>query len=141
MGSKVAEAIEKKEVGEDVQLSPHFKKSEFNQKHRPLLLTSFEVAPELTVRLEKLRKLAGNKPIKVTSGYRDTAYNIAVGGSKNSQHSQGNVTRAADIQIEGVAPTEVNRLANTLDFGYVEPPEKTPYHTHVDVGPKRGGKK
>lgn len=43
--------------------------------------------------LDPLREAYG-KPIKVNSGYRCEALNVAVGGSKTSQHKQG---LAADI--------------------------------------------
>lgn len=43
--------------------------------------------------LDPLRKLYG-KPIRVNSGYRSKELNIAVGGTKNSQHQYG---LAADI--------------------------------------------
>ena len=56
-----------------------------------------------------------SKPVKVTSGYRSKALNIAVGGSQTSQHSHG---EAADIQIEGIS---VDKLFEDLKSGKVVP--------------------
>lgn len=48
--------------------------------------------------LEPLRKHLG-KPIRVTSGFRSTAHNARIGGSKNSLHTTG---MAADIVVGGI---------------------------------------
>ena len=40
-----------------------------------------------------------NAPVKVTSGYRSPDVNVAVGGSRNSDHTRG---MAADIEIPGL---------------------------------------
>lgn len=40
-------------------------------------------------RMEGVRKLLGDKPISVLSGYRSPAVNRAVGGSKSSAHMTG----------------------------------------------------
>lgn len=41
-----------------------------------------------------------DRPVSVTSGYRSPELNRAIGGSRTSQHSQG---EAADIVVPGVA--------------------------------------
>ena len=64
--------------------------------------------------LQPIRDFYG-KPVKVTSGYRSKALNIAVGGSQTSQHSHG---EAADIQIEGIS---VDKLFEDLKSGKVVP--------------------
>lgn len=43
----------------------------------------------LAVGLEQVRKLLGNHPLHIESGYRCHALNAAVGGSSNSAHMQG----------------------------------------------------
>ena len=48
-----------------------------------------------TTILDPVRKVFG-KPIKVSSGFRSTLLNTAVGGINNSQHLQG---LAADLQV------------------------------------------
>ena len=39
--------------------------------------------------MEKVRNILGNKPIIVTSGYRNTTVNAGIGGSKTSAHMKG----------------------------------------------------
>lgn len=39
--------------------------------------------------MEEVRRLLGNKPIKVNSWFRSAAVNAAVGGVSNSQHRKG----------------------------------------------------
>ena len=53
--------------------------------------------------LERIRKLIGDKPIKVLSGYRSERVNQAVGGSRNSQHCRG---QAADIVCPAFGTTQ-----------------------------------
>jgi len=55
--------------------------------------------------LEPLR-VALDRPVVVTSGYRSREVNALVGGAKNSHHLSG---RAADIQVPGMTPIEVCR--------------------------------
>lgn len=53
--------------------------------------------------LQPLRTQLG-RPVRVTSGYRSTAVNRAVGGAAGSQHLFG---EAADIQVAGMTPFDV----------------------------------
>lgn len=59
---------------------------------------------KLAHELDKVRVVFGNCPITITSWYRPTAVNRAVGGVSNSQHLLG---WAADIQIQGYQPHQV----------------------------------
>lgn len=62
--------------------------------------------------LEPLRKHF-NKPIIITSGYRNNLVNAAAKGAKNSDHLYG---LAADIKIAGVEPIIVCREIMRLDL-------------------------
>ncbi len=53
--------------------------------------------------LEPLR-MSLNKPVIVTSGYRCPRLNAKIGGSKTSQHMQG---EAADIYVPGMSAEEL----------------------------------
>ena len=53
--------------------------------------------------LEPLRADLG-QPVWITSGYRSQAVNDAIGGSKTSQHMQG---EAADIAVDGVMAHDI----------------------------------
>lgn len=59
--------------------------------------------PTLRV-LEWLRKEVGSRPVHVVSGYRDPAYNWAVGGKTYSLHVAFN---AVDFYVAGVEPREL----------------------------------
>lgn len=61
--------------------------------------------------LEIVRETLGGRAITILSGYRSPAHNKAVGGASASQHMAG---RAADIQVNGIAPSDVHRCALQL---------------------------
>ena len=60
--------------------------------------------------LEAFRAIAG-KPVIVTSGYRCPEHNKAVGGAKNSQHTQG---LAADIKVTGLTAAQLEAIARQV---------------------------
>lgn len=52
--------------------------------------------------------------VKINSGYRSPEVNVAVGGSKTSDHCKG---QAADIEIPGIANAEIaNYIKENLKF-------------------------
>lgn len=79
-------------------LTPHFSLEELTQTGTGLQNDPpVEVAGNmlrLANLLEEVRKLLGDYPILVNSGYRSERVNRAVGGARNSAHTEG---RAADI--------------------------------------------
>jgi hypothetical protein len=83
-------------MNEDVQLSPHFKLSEFaNTSHKKYQQENWDYAMAIKTRLETLadfmeevRKVCGC-PLLITSGVRCPKLNAAVGGAKTSQHQTG----------------------------------------------------
>lgn len=92
----------------DIQLSTHFKLSEFLRSETASArgidnTPSIEVVSNLQQLcihvLEPLRAYF-NTPIVVSSGYRSPALNKAVGGSTTSQHMTG---EAADLRIPSEA--------------------------------------
>jgi len=64
-------------------------------------------------KLEALRKKAGNRLVYVNSGFRSINYNNLVKGSSNSMHMYG---VAADIQVSGKTPYEIQQIAKTCGF-------------------------
>jgi uncharacterized protein YcbK (DUF882 family) len=56
--------------------------------------------------METVRARLGNKPIKVTSWWRDRASNKANGGAPRSQHLLG---KAVDFTVAGMSPAQVQR--------------------------------
>jgi len=81
---------------------------------------------DLLDKLQRLRELA-DKPVIITSGYRNPAYNLKVGGSPTSRHLRG---EAADIQVAGMSPDQVAELAEQVGFKGIGVYDT---FTHVDV--------
>lgn len=54
--------------------------------------------------MDEVRKYLGDKPISVTSWYRPSAVNRAVGGASQSQHLNGG---AVDFNVAGMTPAQV----------------------------------
>jgi uncharacterized protein YcbK (DUF882 family) len=65
---------------------------------------------ELVSVLQEIRNHFG-KAVTITSAYRTPKHNKSVGGTTYSQHLYG---RAADIKVQGIAPSEVAKYAETL---------------------------
>lgn len=105
-----------------MQLSKNFTAAEFEYSETAQKLGLTNVLPPAAAInaarlcenvLQKVRDFYG-KPVKITSGYRGSALNKAVGGKKTSQHNTG---EAADIQVEGVPEIQVFRyIVKNLTF-------------------------
>ncbi len=128
MNGAVVHAYSKAKDGA-VQLTANFKVREFAcQDGSDTLFVSTELAHVL----QQIRAHFG-RPVTINSAYRTEQHNKKVGGSPFSQHKYGT---AADIVVQGVAPKEVARYAETLLGGkggiglYV-------WGVHVDVRAKR----
>ena len=88
----------------DLQLSPHFRLSEFASRDGA---DKVLVDDDLVTLLEHIREATGGAVV-INSGYRSPAHNAAVGGVSSSQHLYG---RAADIVVEGASPLLVGQIA------------------------------
>lgn len=74
------------------------------------------------------------KPVQIVSGCRSRALNRAVGGRKNSYHLR---CMAADIQVKGVSPSSLVRLANKMPAIGGVGTYCGRSMVHIDVGPER----
>lgn len=78
-----------------MQLSPHFSLAELTVTNTGLPNVPSGVRLErlylLADRMEKVRSILGDNPIKITSGYRSPAVNKKVGGVSNSDHMSAHV--------------------------------------------------
>lgn len=93
-------------------LSPHFRLSEFASKDgADFTPTAIENLKKQAALLEIIRSAAGDKPIRVTSGYRSPGHNHAVGGATHSQHPLGTAT---DFNIDGMTPGQTTDLVTGL---------------------------
>lgn len=84
-------------------------------------------------RMEKVRALLGDKPIRVLSGYRSEAVNNAVGGSRTSAHRTGH---AVDFTCPdfGTPAQVAAHLAKHLT-GYDQLIEEFGGWVHIGFGP------
>lgn len=87
--------------------------------------------------MERVRKLLGDKPIRVSSGYRCPALNAAVGGSESSAHMQG---LAADFTCPGFGTVFQVAMAiadSNIEFDQVIHEYGTWVHFGLRLGPGR----
>ncbi len=108
-----------------MRLSEHFELHEFTDSNTADIRQIPNV-PDATA-IEHLRILSEKvlepvrahfkRPVRISSGFRCPALNVAVGGSRTSQHVEG---RAADIEVEDVSCVIVfDYIARNLDFDQV----------------------
>ena len=72
--------------------------------------STVKIDSKLAGYLQQIRDHFG-KPVYINSGYRCAKHNKAVGGASSSYHTKG---MAADIVVEGVAPAEVAKYAESI---------------------------
>lgn len=114
----------------NVSLSANFKASEFSCKGSGCCSTVM-IDEQLVVYLQKIRDHFG-KSITITSGYRCPTHNSRVGGATGSRHSKG---QAADIVVQGVAPREVAKYAESIGIKGIGLYEtaKDGHFVHIDT--------
>lgn len=81
-------------------ITPNFSWDELNPHKLPLSAAVKKQLDLLANRLQVLRDLTG-KPIRITSGYRDSLGNANAGGSADSRHLYG---QAVDIDKQDIPP-------------------------------------
>ena len=118
------------------RLAPSFTDREFRCRDGS---DTIMVDQALPVLLQAIREHFA-RAVVITSGYRTTAHNAAVGGAKSSQHLLG---RAADIQVAGVSVEDVASYAESLmpDWGgvgrYPVKAGRAKGWVHVDTRPNK----
>ena len=125
-------AIKTYQENNRVQLSKNFNSYEFRCGiGRPCSCTTILIDDKLVEYLQQIRDHFG-KPVNITSAYRCPSYNQSVGGATGSYHSQG---RAADFTVDGIAPREVAKYAESIGvkgIGLYES-SKDGYFVHIDT--------
>ena len=117
------------------QLSEHFSLEELTvTSHREFdntpnadQINNLERLSEL---LEQVKKIVGNKPIMVNSGFRSLQVNNSVGSKPTSQHCLG---CAADIRVPGMTPDEVVQAIKASDIPYDQLIREFDSWTHISV--------
>ena len=123
----------KYEYNDETQLSVHFNVREFRCKCGKTHDT--EINPNLVTNLEKLYRVLDCSRIVVTSGYRCSNHDKAVGGNGTGQHTKGN---AADIICYGqdgniISTKKVACKAQDIGFRGIGNIDRTYTAIHVDV--------
>ena len=95
--------------GQFARLSDNFAAAEF-ACHGAGCCDTVWVDQRLVGYLQQIRDHFG-VPVHINSGYRCVSHNAAVGGATGSYHVKG---MAADIRVEGVAPEDVARYAESI---------------------------
>lgn len=92
---------------------------------------------ELCLRVLDPLRVAVGRPIRITSGWRSSTVNQAVGGSRTSMHLTG---EAADIKADGLAAADLLRAIRAagilVDQAIGYDPERGG-HVHVAFATKR----
>ncbi|OLF77862.1 hypothetical protein AWH62_04100 [Maricaulis sp. W15] len=65
--------------------------------------------------MEQVRRVLGDRPISITSGYRNPAVNAKVGGVPNSAHALG---YAADFSVKDMSPVEVAKALEASPLAF-----------------------
>jgi putative chitinase len=101
---------------EDEQLSDHFwlkellvssKADQLGIENKPTKAHLANLRNRVAPGLELVRAVCGNRPIAVTSAYRNPQINALVGGTETSAHPMG---LAADIRVAGLSSYTTAKL-------------------------------
>lgn len=103
-------------------LTEHFSAEEFRCRHCGAVKTSCVMLEAL----EKLRRIIGDRPIVIVSGYRCPRHNKAVGGATRSRHVYGD---AVDLPSRLATPEQARRA------GFTGIGTRGPWAVHVDTRP------
>jgi zinc D-Ala-D-Ala carboxypeptidase len=122
-------------------LAPHFTAAELNVAGAGVPDPVVANARQVAAWLEAVRSILG-VPVRVTSGYRTVAQNVAAGGATDSDHLVG---LAADFEAVGLTPYAVYRdLMQAQRDGRLPPFDQLVYyvgdnHVHVGLGARYRG--
>lgn len=116
-----------------IQISKNFNSYEFRcGLGRPCSCQTTLIDEKLVEILQMIRDHWPGHAVHITSGYRCPAYNRSIGGATGSYHSKG---MAADITVDGFAPREVAKYAESigvLGIGLYET-QADGFFVHVDT--------
>ena len=123
-----------------MNLSPHFTLQEMERSQTAIRhgiinkanVRQTKALTDLCVNvLEPLRTLV-NKSINIQSGFRNPTVNSLVGGSATSQHMKG---EAADINVEGMTPSELFDIIRNSSLPYDQLIDEFSSWVHISYKP------
>lgn len=124
-------AVKSYKKGAATKLSANFRVSEFDCNGSGCCSTT-QIDSQLVDYLQKIRDHFG-APVTISSGYRCEKHNAkAANAASKSRHIYG---MAADIKVQGVAPAEVAKYAESigvLGIGLYDT-EKDGHFVHIDT--------
>ena len=123
-------AIKSYKKGQSIKLSKNLESIEFDCSCSKYCSSTL-IDDKLVQYIQQIRDHFG-KPVKINSAYRCPTHNKKVGGGSNSYHKQG---KAADIKIDGVAPAEIAKYAESigiLGIGLYET-DRDGHFVHIDT--------
>lgn len=123
-------AIKTYSKGTKSTLSKNFKSTEFDCHGSDCCSTTL-IDEALVKYIQQIRDNFG-KAVIISSGYRCPTHNKNVGGATGSYHAKG---QAADIYINGVAPAEIAKYAESIGIKGIGLYETSSdgYFVHVDT--------
>lgn len=112
----------------------HFDWNEVRCNHCRKLPGDDEAVVNAARMMENIRRILGNRPIRVLSWYRCPAHNKAVGGASNSQHLFG---RAVDFTLKDLSPGGAQTILKRYhgEGGFIKGLGRYHGFTHVDNRP------
>ena len=117
--------------GDSVQITPHFKSSEFQCKCGKA--HDFDVYSELVDKLEQLYSALNCSEIRISSGYRCVEHDKAVGGSGTGQHTLGKAADVCCYGQDGKPISSKNVCCAAADLGFSGVARINDSYTHIDV--------
>ena len=124
-------------------LTPHFRLGEFlhNGSLEGVTPKILENLKRLAIKLEEVRELLGNRPMRITSGFRTMADHLRIYADQGitdkrripmqSWHLQG---LAADFMVIGMESEAARKI---LDPVWQHGMEKGTPHVHLDLRPNK----
>lgn len=82
---------------------------------------------------EALRHQLGDKPLRVTSGFRDYTCNKSVGGASNSRHLTGNALDLVPTSGTGITMCGIARQARYAGWSFILGPGYPDHNDHVHL--------
>lgn len=83
--------------------------------------------------MEQVRKICGNMPIHITSGFRSPRVNGLIGGSKTSAHLSGH---AADFRVARLSVAQVIDRINASGLKYDQLINEYDSWVHISFDPR-----